>query len=42
MSIPGLSGGTGLPVGVQLIGRIRDDRRTLTVGDWLHAILRRK
>ncbi len=42
VSIPGLSGGSGLPVGVQLIGRIRDDRRTLTVGDWLHAILRRR
>jgi Asp-tRNA(Asn)/Glu-tRNA(Gln) amidotransferase A subunit family amidase len=40
VSIPGLSGHSGLPIGVQLIGRIKDDRRTLAVGDWLHAKLR--
>jgi Asp-tRNA(Asn)/Glu-tRNA(Gln) amidotransferase A subunit family amidase len=42
VSIPGLSGHSGLPIGVQLIGRIKDDRRTLAVGDWLHAKLRRR
>ena len=41
VSIPGLSGSSGLPVGVQLMGRMKDDRRTLAVGNWLHGILRR-
>jgi len=42
VNIPGLSGRSGLPVGVQLIGRMKDDRRTLAVGDWLHRILQRR
>ena len=41
VNIPGLSGRSGLPVDVQLMGRMKDDRRTLAVGDWLHGILRR-
>ena len=41
VNIPGLSGRSGLPVGVQVMGRMKDDRRTLAVGDWLHGILRR-
>jgi len=41
VNIPGLSGRSGLPVGVQVMGRMKDDRRTLAVGDWLHRILRR-
>ncbi len=41
VNIPGLSGRSGLPVGVQVMGRMKDDRRTLAVGNWLHGILRR-
>jgi len=40
LNVPGLTGQTGMPVGVQLMGRINDDRRTLTVGAWLQTILR--
>jgi Asp-tRNA(Asn)/Glu-tRNA(Gln) amidotransferase A subunit family amidase len=40
VNIPGLSGHSGLPVGVQVIGRMMDDRRTLAVGEWLHNILK--
>jgi Asp-tRNA(Asn)/Glu-tRNA(Gln) amidotransferase A subunit family amidase len=39
VNIPGLSGRSGLPVGVQVMGRMKDDRRTLAVGNWLHGIL---
>ncbi len=41
VNIPGLCGHSGLPVGVQVIGRLKDDRRTLAVGDWLHRVLQR-
>jgi len=41
VNIPGLSGRSGLPVGVQVMGRMKDDRRTLAVGNWLHGILQR-
>ncbi len=40
VNVPGLSGHSGLPVGVQVMGRLRDDRRTLAVAGWLHDILR--
>ncbi len=40
VNIPGLSGRSGLPVGVQVMGCMKDDRRTLAVGNWLHGILR--
>lgn len=39
LNIPGLRGNSGLPVGVQLIGRIDDDQMTLNVADWVHSIL---
>jgi len=39
LNIPGLTGRTGLPVGVQLIGRMNDDHRTLAAGRWLQKIL---
>lgn len=42
LNIPGLCGRAGLPVGVQLIGRMGDDRRTLAAGQWLQAILRQE
>ena len=40
LNIPGLHGSSGLPVGVQVIGRMNDDQRALAVGDWLQRILR--
>lgn len=42
LNIPGLHGRSGLPVGVQLIGRVGDDRRALAAGQWLQAILRQE
>ena len=42
VNIPGLSGHSGLPVGVQLIGRIKDDRKILATADWMHGILQRR
>ena len=42
VNIPGLSGHSGLPVGVQLIGRIKDDRQILATADWMHGILQRR
>ena len=42
LNIPGLHGRTGLPVGVQLISRLGDDRRALAAGQWLQAILRQE
>ena len=40
LSVPGLSGPTGLPVGVQLVGRPGSDGLVLAVGDWLSTVLR--
>jgi Asp-tRNA(Asn)/Glu-tRNA(Gln) amidotransferase A subunit family amidase len=39
VTIPGGTGPNGLPVGVQVIGRLRDDRRALAVADWLQPRL---
>jgi Asp-tRNA(Asn)/Glu-tRNA(Gln) amidotransferase A subunit family amidase len=39
LSVPGSTGRTGLPVGVQLVGRESDDARVLEVGAWLGAAL---
>ena len=36
MSIPCSRGPNGLPVGVQLIGRIGDDARAVALAEWLH------
>jgi Asp-tRNA(Asn)/Glu-tRNA(Gln) amidotransferase A subunit family amidase len=35
VSMPGLKGPNGLPVGLQAIGRVGDDARTLTAAHWL-------
>ena len=35
LNIPCSQGPNGLPVGVQVIGRIGDDARTLAVAEWL-------
>ena len=40
INVPGLTGRSGLPIGVQIIGRARDDRRALAVADWLQNVLR--
>jgi Asp-tRNA(Asn)/Glu-tRNA(Gln) amidotransferase A subunit family amidase len=39
ISIPGLTGSTGLPVGVQLVGRHGDDGRLLACAAWLANVL---
>ncbi|MET0781795.1 MAG: amidase [Microbacterium sp.] len=39
LSVPGLTGASGLPIGVQLVGRPGDDARLLAVGAWLGRIL---
>jgi Asp-tRNA(Asn)/Glu-tRNA(Gln) amidotransferase A subunit family amidase len=39
VSVPGLSGRTAMPVGVQLVGRVGDDVRLLEVAGWLGARL---
>lgn len=38
-TVPGLTGPTGLPVGVQLIARHGTDNRLLALGKWLHTRL---
>jgi Asp-tRNA(Asn)/Glu-tRNA(Gln) amidotransferase A subunit family amidase len=37
MNIPCSQGQNGLPVGVQIIGRIGDDARVVAVAEWLHS-----
>lgn len=39
VSVPGLSGASGLPIGLQIIGRRQDDRRALWSAAWLQRIL---
>ena len=39
LNVPGLKGASGMPVGMQLIGRRNDDQRVLAAGDWLFRIL---
>jgi Asp-tRNA(Asn)/Glu-tRNA(Gln) amidotransferase A subunit family amidase len=41
LNIPCSRGPNGLPVGVQVIGRIGDDARAIAVAEWLHEILER-
>lgn len=41
VSMPGLNGPHGLPVGLQAIGRIGEDARTLAAAHWLGERLRR-
>jgi Asp-tRNA(Asn)/Glu-tRNA(Gln) amidotransferase A subunit family amidase len=37
--VPFATGATGLPVGLQVIGRIGADRQTLQAAHWMHARL---
>ena len=37
MNVPCSTGPNGLPVGVQVIGRIGEDARALAVAEWLQA-----
>lgn len=37
VSLPLLQAGNGLPVGVQLVGRVGDDARLLRTARWLVA-----
>lgn len=39
VSVPGLVGAAGMPVGVQIIGRLGDDARVLKAASWVHARL---
>ena len=39
VTVPGLTGNHGLPIGIQLIGRIHDDVRTLVASRWLERQL---
>lgn len=39
ISVPGLTGATGLPIGVQLVGRHRHDAHVLSVAAWLAPLL---
>jgi Asp-tRNA(Asn)/Glu-tRNA(Gln) amidotransferase A subunit family amidase len=39
LSVPGLVGATGLPLGVQLVGRPGDDALVLAVGAWLGRVI---
>ena len=42
LNVPGMTGRTGLPVGLQLIGRLNEDRHTLAAGEWLQGVLNRR
>jgi len=39
LNIPCSQGPNGMPVGVQVIGRIGDDARALAVAEWLQPVL---
>lgn len=39
VNVPGLTGANGLPVGVQVIGALHEDARTLSAARWLEATL---
>lgn len=39
VNVPHFSGPGGLPVGIQLIGRLGDDRRVLEMAKWMHGRL---
>jgi Asp-tRNA(Asn)/Glu-tRNA(Gln) amidotransferase A subunit family amidase len=40
VNIPGVTGPNGLPVGVQVIGRVSDDATTLAAATWVEERLR--
>jgi Asp-tRNA(Asn)/Glu-tRNA(Gln) amidotransferase A subunit family amidase len=39
VAVPAGAGPAGLPLGLQVIGRIDDDRKTLAAADWVHRTL---
>ena len=39
VTVPGLSGPLGLPVGVQVVGSYAGDAKTLAVADWVHKAI---
>ena len=39
LSVPGLRGATGLPIGVQLVGPPGADGRLLAFGEWFGRLL---
>lgn len=39
VNVPGLTGPNGMPVGVQLVGRLGDDAKVLQAASWVHAQL---
>lgn len=41
INVPGLEGPSGLPVGLQAVGRIGDDARALAAAAWIHERLAR-
>ena len=40
VSVPGMQSAAGLPLGLQVIGRIGDDPRTLACAQWIEGALR--
>ena len=40
LHLPLGTGSTGLPIGLQLVGRAGGDAQVLQVGHWLHRLLR--
>lgn len=39
VTLPGLKGPNGMPVGTQVVGNIGDDTRTLAIADWVHKAI---
>jgi len=39
VTVPAGTGPKGLPVGVQIVGRIGDDARTLAAAQWVQGLL---
>ncbi len=40
INVPGLTGKTGLPVGVQIVGGFKQDLKALAAASWLQEILK--
>jgi amidase len=40
INVPGATGPNGLPIGVQLVGRIGEDARLVAAAEWLQEVLR--
>lgn len=40
LSLPAGFGKNGLPLGIQIVGRYREDERTLSVAKWIEAVLK--